>query len=103
MEHHIFIAILLIYWSSQSISNQCTFSVDTTESEVGFLPAFGPCYVNLYGSPREFTGLPDPYEDLNHGMVSVAKIGESYNIKHNNTNQPQQQSEKDNIFAIHWL
>uniref|UniRef100_A0A8C2L3V4 Myoferlin like n=1 Tax=Cyprinus carpio TaxID=7962 RepID=A0A8C2L3V4_CYPCA len=41
--------------------------VDTTESGVGFLPAFGPCYINLYGSPREFTGLPDPYEDLNYG------------------------------------
>ncbi|KAK1164574.1 myoferlin-like isoform X2 [Acipenser oxyrinchus oxyrinchus] len=38
-----------------------------TESDVGFLPAFGPCYVNLYGSPREFTGFPDPYEDLNYG------------------------------------
>ncbi|XP_074502030.1 myoferlin isoform X1 [Sebastes fasciatus] len=41
--------------------------LSTAASEVGFLPAFGPCYVNLYGSPREFTGLADPYDELNFG------------------------------------
>ncbi|XP_056148135.1 myoferlin [Lampris incognitus] len=47
--------------------NALSSKLSTAESEVGFLPAFGPCYVNLYGSPREFTGLPDPYEQLNFG------------------------------------
>ncbi|KAG8453260.1 hypothetical protein GDO86_000043 [Hymenochirus boettgeri] len=37
------------------------------DDTLGFLPTFGPCYVNLYGSPREFTGFPDPYEELNMG------------------------------------
>ncbi|XP_008284661.1 myoferlin isoform X2 [Stegastes partitus] len=41
--------------------------LSTAASEVGFLPAFGPCYVNLYGSPREFSGLSNPYEELNLG------------------------------------
>uniref|UniRef100_A0A9J8B1N9 Myoferlin n=1 Tax=Cyprinus carpio carpio TaxID=630221 RepID=A0A9J8B1N9_CYPCA len=40
---------------------------ETENSEMGFLPAFGPCYINLYGSPREFSSLSDPYEDLNLG------------------------------------
>lgn len=47
-------------------------TVSTAASGIGFLPAFGPCYVNLYGSPREFTGLPDPYEELNFGKVKLA-------------------------------
>uniref|UniRef100_A0A3B3BED9 Myoferlin like n=1 Tax=Oryzias melastigma TaxID=30732 RepID=A0A3B3BED9_ORYME len=37
------------------------------DSEVGFLPTFGPCFVNLYGSPREFGNLPDRFDELNCG------------------------------------
>uniref|UniRef100_A0A452DVR7 Dysferlin n=1 Tax=Capra hircus TaxID=9925 RepID=A0A452DVR7_CAPHI len=37
------------------------------DDHLGFLPTFGPCYINLYGSPREFTGFPDPYAELNTG------------------------------------
>ncbi|XP_077157456.1 dysferlin isoform X2 [Paroedura picta] len=37
------------------------------DDALGFLPTFGPCFINLYGSPREFTGFPDPYEELNMG------------------------------------
>ncbi|XP_028415074.1 myoferlin-like [Dendronephthya gigantea] len=33
----------------------------------GYLPCFGPCFVNLYGSTREFSDLPDEYEELNQG------------------------------------
>lgn len=38
---------------------------------LGFLPQFGPCFVNFYGSTREFTNLPDEHDDLNQGIVSI--------------------------------
>uniref|UniRef100_A0A671LT08 Myoferlin-like n=1 Tax=Sinocyclocheilus anshuiensis TaxID=1608454 RepID=A0A671LT08_9TELE len=62
-----YLNLMKIASSGGEIEGRVICLLDTTESEVGFLPAFGPCYVNLYGSPREFTGLPDPYEDLNYG------------------------------------
>ncbi|XP_008293915.1 dysferlin isoform X1 [Stegastes partitus] len=37
------------------------------DDSLGFLPTFGPCFVNLYGSPREFTSFNDPHEALNLG------------------------------------
>ncbi|KAJ8262602.1 hypothetical protein GJAV_G00168250 [Gymnothorax javanicus] len=37
------------------------------DDSLGFLPTFGPCFINLYGSPREFTAFSDPYEPLNLG------------------------------------
>ena len=58
---------------SKKKKNAISSTGKTGESEVGFLPAFGPCYVNLYGSPREFTGLLDPYEELNYGKVGPAR------------------------------
>ena len=41
---------------------------------LGFLPTFGPCFVNFYGSPREFSELPDEYEELNSGKVSDTEV-----------------------------
>ena len=55
-------------WASPSDLHLCLcLSVD---DHLGVLPTFGPCYINLYGSPREFTGFPDPYAELNTGKVS---------------------------------
>ncbi|KAJ7336515.1 hypothetical protein OS493_011725 [Desmophyllum pertusum] len=36
--------------------------------EEGFLPQFGPCFINFYGSPREYHKMNDKYEYLNKGI-----------------------------------
>jgi hypothetical protein len=38
-------------------------------SVVGFLPTFGPCFVNFYGAPREFSAIPTEHDALNEGLV----------------------------------
>lgn len=38
------------------------------QGEEGFLPSFGPCFVNFYGSTREYSALPNQYDELNLGM-----------------------------------
>ena len=36
----------------------------------GFLPCFGPSYINVYGSPQtDFSLFPDEYDDMNKGKV----------------------------------
>lgn len=52
---------------SSSGAGAASYTATTGETEVGFVPTFGPCYLNLYGSPREYTGFPDPYDELNTG------------------------------------
>ena len=47
----------------------CHF-VSVVDDSLGFLPTFGPCYVNLYGSLREFSAFHDPLEALNLGKVT---------------------------------
>uniref|UniRef100_H2Z7H9 C2 domain-containing protein n=1 Tax=Ciona savignyi TaxID=51511 RepID=H2Z7H9_CIOSA len=37
----------------------------------GFLPTFGPSFVNFYGSPREFTQLGNSLDELNTGKASL--------------------------------
>jgi len=36
---------------------------------IGFLPTFGPCWINLYGAPREYSELPTALDELNTGKV----------------------------------
>ena len=41
---------------------------------------FGPCFINLYGSTREYSDLPDEYDDLNLGIVGFL-MKHSYRCK----------------------
>uniref|UniRef100_A0A6I8RJL7 C2 domain-containing protein n=1 Tax=Xenopus tropicalis TaxID=8364 RepID=A0A6I8RJL7_XENTR len=43
------------------------FLLSGTGLQEGFLPTFGPSYINFYGSPREFKRYPDHYDELNYG------------------------------------
>ncbi|XP_068680917.1 otoferlin-like isoform X1 [Montipora foliosa] len=36
-------------------------------ADIGFMPTFGPCWVNLYGSTRDYS-LFDEHNDLNNGL-----------------------------------
>lgn len=81
IKHHQQTNFSACLWLAQVISKNYFSSnpfllraAKTGQAEVGFLPVFGPCFVNLYGSPREFTGLPDPYEDLNLGKVLTSDV-----------------------------
>ncbi|XP_071507429.1 myoferlin-like [Diadema antillarum] len=38
-----------------------------SRGDEGYLPTFGPCFVNFYGSPREFDSFNGDYDELNRG------------------------------------
>ncbi|XP_015263634.1 PREDICTED: fer-1-like protein 5 [Gekko japonicus] len=53
--------------------SQISFKGSETDGNVsGFLPCFGPSFLPIYGSPREYINVQDPYEDLNSGIEEGA-------------------------------
>uniref|UniRef100_A0A8C3Q6S5 Uncharacterized protein n=1 Tax=Geospiza parvula TaxID=87175 RepID=A0A8C3Q6S5_GEOPR len=62
-----YLSLSKIASSGGEVEGNCLSSVSHYLLLFGFLPTFGPCYLNFYGSPREYTGFPDPYDELNFG------------------------------------
>lgn len=62
---------------NEAVSNDGVFGKKKPqEEEAGYLPMFGPCFVNFYGSPREYSDLASEFEDLNLGKgLGVAYRG----------------------------
>lgn len=67
--HSFFLFFIVAHWVPFGLKTWRPFCVITVDDSLGFLPTFGPCFVNLYGSPREFSAFNDPHEVLNLGKV----------------------------------
>ena len=67
--------IVLRYHRLSPSLNSSMINMNQLVLFAGFLPQFGPCFVNFYGSTREFTNLPDEHDDLNKGIVSIRSAG----------------------------
>jgi len=67
----------------------------------GFMPTFGPCWVNLYGSTRDYS-LFDEHNDLNNGLVGVFVIGKAMvsGKKHNRSGQLENEGLGNNITVV---
>ena len=58
----------LLYKSTSSFIFTRMIYVSQLYGNLGFMPTFGPCWVNLYGSTRDFS-LFDEHNSLNEGLV----------------------------------
>ena len=49
----------------------------------GYLPTFGPSFINMYGAPREFSALHQQYTNLNEGKVALMNVMVLVRLKKN--------------------